>query len=74
MRCSDLWIIVTKPRNTHAFMICLSTVCVSMCLCVSNEAKEGSGVVLRGSVLVFLPGFKEISYMQDALVKLGHKR
>ncbi|XP_028251594.1 ATP-dependent RNA helicase TDRD9 [Parambassis ranga] len=40
----------------------------------SSEAKEGSGVALRGSVLVFLPGFQEISYMQDALVKLGHKR
>ncbi|XP_029316166.1 LOW QUALITY PROTEIN: ATP-dependent RNA helicase TDRD9 [Cottoperca gobio] len=28
----------------------------------------------RGSVLVFLPGFHEIGYMQEALAKLVHKR
>ncbi|XP_060919687.1 ATP-dependent RNA helicase TDRD9 [Labrus mixtus] len=42
----------------------------------SNKAEKGVGVSSseRGSVLVFLPGLHEISYMQEALVKLVHKR
>ncbi|XP_034432345.1 ATP-dependent RNA helicase TDRD9 isoform X2 [Hippoglossus hippoglossus] len=42
----------------------------------SRKADKDSGVTLseRGSVLVFLPGFHEISYMQEALAKLVHKR
>ncbi|KAM9842947.1 ATP-dependent RNA helicase TDRD9 [Aulostomus maculatus] len=41
----------------------------------SKTQKEG-GLALseRGSVLVFLPGIREISYMQEALTKLVHKR
>uniref|UniRef100_A0A3B4T453 ATP-dependent RNA helicase TDRD9 n=1 Tax=Seriola dumerili TaxID=41447 RepID=A0A3B4T453_SERDU len=40
----------------------------------SKAEKEG-GMTLseRGSVLVFLPGIHEISYMQEALAKLVHK-
>ncbi|XP_051801542.1 ATP-dependent RNA helicase TDRD9 [Acanthochromis polyacanthus] len=43
-----------------------------------NSSKvEKEGVMAsseRGSVLVFLPGLNEISYMQEALTKLVHKR
>uniref|UniRef100_A0A7N8X5C7 RNA helicase n=1 Tax=Mastacembelus armatus TaxID=205130 RepID=A0A7N8X5C7_9TELE len=40
------------------------------------ECKDSSGITVseRGSVLVFLPGIHEISYMQEALAKLAHKR
>lgn len=43
---------------------------------VSSKAEKESGMTLseRGSVLVFLPGIHEISYMQEALAKLVHKR
>uniref|UniRef100_A0A672ZP50 ATP-dependent RNA helicase TDRD9 n=1 Tax=Sphaeramia orbicularis TaxID=375764 RepID=A0A672ZP50_9TELE len=42
----------------------------------SSNAENGGGVTSseRGSVLVFLPGMYEISYMQEALAKLVHKR
>ncbi|KAM4542411.1 ATP-dependent RNA helicase TDRD9 [Odontesthes bonariensis] len=42
----------------------------------SSKSEKGSGMALsqRGSVLVFLPGLHEISYMQEALTKLVHKR
>uniref|UniRef100_A0A3Q1C9R2 ATP-dependent RNA helicase TDRD9 n=1 Tax=Amphiprion ocellaris TaxID=80972 RepID=A0A3Q1C9R2_AMPOC len=41
----------------------------------SKVEKEGSMASSeRGSVLVFLPGLHEISYMQEALTKLVHKR
>ncbi|XP_014187415.1 ATP-dependent RNA helicase TDRD9 [Haplochromis burtoni] len=42
----------------------------------SSKAKKEGGMTLseRGSVLVFLPGIHEISYMQEALTKLVHKR
>ncbi|XP_061600189.1 ATP-dependent RNA helicase TDRD9 [Cololabis saira] len=39
----------------------------------SNTESEGRKTE-RGSVLVFLPGIHEISYMQDALTKLLYKR
>uniref|UniRef100_A0AAQ5X687 ATP-dependent RNA helicase TDRD9 n=1 Tax=Amphiprion ocellaris TaxID=80972 RepID=A0AAQ5X687_AMPOC len=40
-----------------------------------DEMEEGSMASSeRGSVLVFLPGLHEISYMQEALTKLVHKR
>lgn len=47
-----------------------------MYFCVSSKAKKEGGMTLseRGSVLVFLPGIYEISYMQEALTKLVHKR
>lgn len=47
-----------------------------MCLCLSSQADKGGGMTSseRGSVLVFLPGLHEISYMQEALAKLVHKR
>uniref|UniRef100_A0A8C9XGP7 ATP-dependent RNA helicase TDRD9 n=1 Tax=Sander lucioperca TaxID=283035 RepID=A0A8C9XGP7_SANLU len=38
------------------------------------ERKDGMTASERGSVLVFLPGIHEISYMQEALAKLVHKR
>ncbi|TNN84200.1 putative ATP-dependent RNA helicase TDRD9 [Liparis tanakae] len=38
------------------------------------EIKGGMTSSRRGSVLVFLPGLLEISYMQEALAKLVHKR
>ncbi|KAF1374862.1 hypothetical protein PFLUV_G00233470 [Perca fluviatilis] len=38
------------------------------------ERKGGMAASERGSVLVFLPGIHEISYMQEALAKLVHKR
>uniref|UniRef100_A0A7N5ZV17 ATP-dependent RNA helicase TDRD9 n=1 Tax=Anabas testudineus TaxID=64144 RepID=A0A7N5ZV17_ANATE len=42
----------------------------------SSKVKKEDGTTLseRGSVLVFLPGLHEISYMQEALAKLVHKR
>uniref|UniRef100_A0A3Q3GEP4 ATP-dependent RNA helicase TDRD9 n=1 Tax=Labrus bergylta TaxID=56723 RepID=A0A3Q3GEP4_9LABR len=41
----------------------------------NSKAEKGVGISSeRGSVLVFLPGLHEISYMQEALVKLVHKR
>ncbi|XP_070836021.1 ATP-dependent RNA helicase TDRD9 [Chaetodon trifascialis] len=42
----------------------------------SSKAYTGGGVTSseRGSVLVFLPGLHEISYLQEALAKLVHKR
>ncbi|KAM9341283.1 ATP-dependent RNA helicase TDRD9 [Symphorus nematophorus] len=42
----------------------------------SSKAEREGGTTSseRGSVLVFLPGLHEISYMQDALAKLVHKR
>ncbi|XP_022606674.1 ATP-dependent RNA helicase TDRD9 [Seriola dumerili] len=42
----------------------------------SRKAEKEGGMTLseRGSVLVFLPGIHEISYMQEALAKLVHKR
>eukprot|EP00064_Thunnus_orientalis_P020008 superscaffoldBa00005280_g20139 len=41
----------------------------------SKAEKEGGRTLAeRGSVLVFLPGLHEISYMQEALAKLVHKR
>ncbi|XP_053191129.1 ATP-dependent RNA helicase TDRD9 [Scomber japonicus] len=41
----------------------------------SKTEKEGGRTLSeRGSVLVFLPGLHEISYMQEALAKLVHKR
>ncbi|XP_019940808.2 ATP-dependent RNA helicase TDRD9 isoform X2 [Paralichthys olivaceus] len=42
----------------------------------SRKADKDSGLTSseRGSVLVFLPGLHEISYMQEALAKLVHKR
>ncbi|XP_030574587.1 ATP-dependent RNA helicase TDRD9 isoform X2 [Archocentrus centrarchus] len=42
----------------------------------SSKAEKEGGMTLseRGSVLVFLPGIYEISYMQEALSKLVHKR
>ncbi|KAK2826057.1 hypothetical protein Q5P01_020271 [Channa striata] len=42
----------------------------------SSKAESQGGMALsdRGSVLVFLPGIHEISYMQEALAKLVHKR
>lgn len=42
----------------------------------SSQAEKAEGVTLseRGSVLVFLPGIREISYMKEALAKLSHKR
>uniref|UniRef100_A0A3Q4GWC5 ATP-dependent RNA helicase TDRD9 n=1 Tax=Neolamprologus brichardi TaxID=32507 RepID=A0A3Q4GWC5_NEOBR len=42
----------------------------------SSKAEKEGGMTLseRGSVLVFLPGIHEISYMQEALTKLVHKR
>ncbi|XP_019132644.1 ATP-dependent RNA helicase TDRD9 isoform X1 [Larimichthys crocea] len=42
----------------------------------SSQADKGGGMTSseRGSVLVFLPGLHEISYMQEALAKLVHKR
>ncbi|XP_041669386.1 ATP-dependent RNA helicase TDRD9 [Cheilinus undulatus] len=41
-----------------------------------NRIEKVGGVTSseRGSVLVFLPGLYEISYMQEALAKLVHKR
>ncbi|KAF7662633.1 hypothetical protein LDENG_00231020, partial [Lucifuga dentata] len=41
-----------------------------------SKAEEEGGMLFskRGSVLVFLPGLHEISYMQEALAKLVHKR
>ncbi|XP_047466283.1 ATP-dependent RNA helicase TDRD9 isoform X2 [Mugil cephalus] len=42
---------------------------------LSNTEKVGDMTVSeRGSVLVFLPGLHEISYMQEALTRLVHKR
>uniref|UniRef100_A0A3B5A8K9 RNA helicase n=1 Tax=Stegastes partitus TaxID=144197 RepID=A0A3B5A8K9_9TELE len=38
------------------------------------EKEGGVTVSERGSVLVFLPGMHEISYMREALTKLVHKR
>uniref|UniRef100_A0A8C2ZEN8 ATP-dependent RNA helicase TDRD9 n=1 Tax=Cyclopterus lumpus TaxID=8103 RepID=A0A8C2ZEN8_CYCLU len=38
------------------------------------EKKAGMTSSRRGSVLVFLPGLHEISYMQEALAKMVHKR
>uniref|UniRef100_UPI0037E94C75 ATP-dependent RNA helicase TDRD9 n=1 Tax=Semicossyphus pulcher TaxID=241346 RepID=UPI0037E94C75 len=42
----------------------------------SSKAEKGAGMTSseRGSVLVFLPGLHEISYMQEALAKLVRKR
>ncbi|XP_028993907.1 ATP-dependent RNA helicase TDRD9 isoform X2 [Betta splendens] len=42
----------------------------------SSKAKEQGGMNLseKGSVLVFLPGLHEITYMKEALTKLSHKR
>ncbi|XP_078132966.1 ATP-dependent RNA helicase TDRD9 isoform X2 [Sander vitreus] len=41
----------------------------------SSKAERKDGMTAeRGSVLVFLPGIHEISYMQEALAKLVHKR
>nr|XP_046268053.1 ATP-dependent RNA helicase TDRD9 isoform X2 [Scatophagus argus] len=42
----------------------------------ASGADKGGGMTSseRGSVLVFLPGMYEISYMQEALAKLVHKR
>ncbi|XP_038584819.1 ATP-dependent RNA helicase TDRD9 isoform X1 [Micropterus salmoides] len=42
----------------------------------SSNTEKGGGMTSseRGSVLVFLPGIHEISYMQEALAKLVHKR
>ncbi|XP_039992620.1 ATP-dependent RNA helicase TDRD9 [Xiphias gladius] len=42
----------------------------------SSKAEKEVGMTSseRGSVLVFLPGIHEISYMQEALAKLVHKR
>ncbi|XP_040916868.1 ATP-dependent RNA helicase TDRD9 [Toxotes jaculatrix] len=40
----------------------------------SKAEKGGMTSSERGSVLVFLPGIYEISYMQEALVKLVHKK
>ncbi|KAM7375860.1 hypothetical protein PAMP_005626 [Pampus punctatissimus] len=40
----------------------------------SSKAEKDDGRSERGSVLVFLPGIYEISYMQEALSKLVHKR
>ncbi|XP_044023708.1 ATP-dependent RNA helicase TDRD9 isoform X3 [Siniperca chuatsi] len=42
----------------------------------SGKAEKQGGMTSseRGSVLVFLPGIHEISYMQEALAKLVHKR
>uniref|UniRef100_A0A8C9XHK6 ATP-dependent RNA helicase TDRD9 n=1 Tax=Sander lucioperca TaxID=283035 RepID=A0A8C9XHK6_SANLU len=53
-----------RPRNDH------------VCLCLSSKAERKDGMTAseRGSVLVFLPGIHEISYMQEALAKLVHKR
>uniref|UniRef100_A0A8C9XHJ6 ATP-dependent RNA helicase TDRD9 n=1 Tax=Sander lucioperca TaxID=283035 RepID=A0A8C9XHJ6_SANLU len=47
-----------------------------VCLCLSSKAERKDGMTAseRGSVLVFLPGIHEISYMQEALAKLVHKR
>ena len=47
-----------------------------MCLCLSSKVEKVGGATTseRGSVLVFLPGIHEISYMQEALAKLVHKR
>ncbi|XP_054469828.1 ATP-dependent RNA helicase TDRD9 [Anoplopoma fimbria] len=39
-----------------------------------GEIKGGMTSSERGSVLVFLPGIHEISYMQEALAKLVHRR
>uniref|UniRef100_A0A8D0CSS4 ATP-dependent RNA helicase TDRD9 n=1 Tax=Sander lucioperca TaxID=283035 RepID=A0A8D0CSS4_SANLU len=39
-----------------------------------DEMEDGMTASERGSVLVFLPGIHEISYMQEALAKLVHKR
>ncbi|XP_071383843.1 ATP-dependent RNA helicase TDRD9 [Centroberyx affinis] len=41
-----------------------------------SKAEKGGGMALseRGSVLVFLPGIREIGYMQEALAKLVRKR
>ncbi|KAM8915292.1 ATP-dependent RNA helicase TDRD9 [Spinachia spinachia] len=39
----------------------------------SNKGKEQTSPE-QGSVLVFLPGIQEISYMQEALAQLFHKR
>ncbi|KAM3849979.1 ATP-dependent RNA helicase TDRD9-like [Diretmus argenteus] len=40
----------------------------------SSKAENDVGLTKRGSVLVFLPGMREISYMQEALAKLVRKR
>ncbi|KAG7511385.1 ATP-dependent RNA helicase TDRD9 [Solea senegalensis] len=42
----------------------------------SRDTDQQSGMTSpeKGSVLVFLPGINEISYMHEALAKLGHKR
>ncbi|XP_059209992.1 ATP-dependent RNA helicase TDRD9 isoform X2 [Centropristis striata] len=40
----------------------------------NTEGKGGMTSSERGSVLVFLPGLHEISYMHEALSKLVHKR
>lgn len=55
---------------------CLLTEYAYMYFCVSSKAEKEGGMTLseRGSVLVFLPGIHEISYMQEALTKLVHKR
>ncbi|KAM3849977.1 ATP-dependent RNA helicase TDRD9-like [Diretmus argenteus] len=39
-----------------------------------SKAENDVGLTKRGSVLVFLPGMREISYMQEALAKLVRKR
>ncbi|KAM3871276.1 ATP-dependent RNA helicase TDRD9-like [Diretmus argenteus] len=41
---------------------------------LSSKAENDVGLTKRGSVLVFLPGMREISYMQEALAKLVRKR
>lgn len=64
----SIFIVLLVPRTFVLYCI--------VWLCFSRKAENEGGVTLsdRGSVLVFLPGIHEISYMQEALAKLVHKR
>lgn len=68
--------VCTSVRSDTLFSPTCSVSYWNVCLYVSSKAEKESGMTLseRGSVLVFLPGLHEISYMQEALAKLVHKR